>query len=518
MKRALVLLSIAVAGCLGSIGESGGGDEDPNGPSTSPATQATPLSLPLRPLTPFELARTLEDLFDDRATEVSALQPAQLRTPSEQIVGPETIWSGARADLLEEAMFAVAGRIAHGKLAGCADDACLQAFFASALPALYRRPIEDADTTKLVTAVHDLEPKLGRDEAMARAVEMALMSPDFLYLPAFGDPSRPISGGIELAPYELASRLSYLVWASAPDAKLLEAAKQDDLRTDAAIERETRRLLADPRAGRGIARFVHNWTGEINLASKPHADPAWTSELASDALSETSQHVSSWFTGSAPAFSSLLVSNSAFVSPNLASFYGPGAPGRVGLFTQASFLATHSTNSASSPTLRGKWFMERALCHSMGSPPANAAAMAPAFEPWMQTRDWHEKLQGTKGCNNCHGLMEPPGYVYEGFDAIGRARTTERDKPVRTNATLATGTDMDGTYAGPADFMAAASKSPTVRACFASNWLSHALGRGVNDAELPLIAAVSGALETDAREALVLITTSPAFRRAAKSD
>jgi hypothetical protein len=507
--RPLALL-LLVTGCTGAIGGADDPLAEPGQPSPPPtvATPAEPRSLPLRPLTAFELAQTISDLWGDRASEVAALSPSRLKAPAETMVSPETIWSGARADLLEDALYRVATRIAP-KLSGTPAE-----IFARELPRAFRRP--DADAARYLDLFTRLEPKLGRDDALARAFEAALLSPEFLYLTAIGD-------GSELTSLELASRLSYFIWASAPDAALLAA----DLRSDAIIERETRRMLLDPRAARGIARFVRNWTGAINLASVNRAAAEWTAELASDALTETDRYVESWFVGDRRAFDALIVGDSTFVSPRLAAFYGVESTGdgfmrvalpkeRVGLFTQASFLATHATESASSPTYRGKWFMERALCQGIGTPPPDAQAMAPKFEADMQTRDWHEALQKTKGCASCHSLMEPPGYVYEGFDAVGRARATEKGRPVRTDAVLLTGTDMDATYAGPRDFALAAGKSPTVRTCFASHFLTYAFGRSADEGDRALAEKAGAALATDVREAIVAITTSKSFRRTAQ--
>ena len=285
-------------------------------------------------------------------------------------------------------------------------------------------------------------------------------------------------------------------------------------------------MLADPRAARGMSRFVRNWTGIINLPSITRRDSAWTPALASDALGETDRYVAAWFDGDRRSFGALLNGTTTFVTPALAAFYGAPLSGegfqamplpdeRIGLLTQASFLAMYAVESASSPTLRGKWFMERALCQGMGAPPADALAMAPKFEPDMQTRDWHEALERTKGCAACHSRMEPPGYVFEGFDAIGRARTTEKGRPIRTDAKLATGSDMDLSFSGPRDFARAVGESATVRTCFSTHLLGYAFGRDTNPNDAALATAVSTALATDVREAIVILATSKAFRRAA---
>ncbi|MDQ3037534.1 MAG: DUF1592 domain-containing protein, partial [Myxococcota bacterium] len=382
----------------------------------------------------------------------------------------------------------------------------------------------EAGEAERIAGVYDvLAPEVGRRDALARAMQTIFLAPEFLYLTSIGR-----ADGAELLPYELASRLSFFLWAAPPDAALLDAASRDELREPAALEAHARRMVRDPRAGRSVARFVLGWTGALDLAAEPKRDPAWGSELLGDVLAETDLFVRDWWTSGAPSMRALFVADHTFVTPRLAALYGLPAPAsseptridgtssahRGGLLTQASFLAAHALDAAPSSTLRGHWFLERALCQEIGGAPAAANALAPRFEEGMTLREWHEAIETNPGCSGCHMRMEPLGYALERFDAIGRVRTEDHGRPVRTDATLRTSTELDGSYEGERDLSEAVGESPTVRACFARHWIAYALGRPATQAERELEARVGEALEHDAHEAAIAIVTAPAFRRA----
>jgi hypothetical protein len=154
------------------------------------------------------------------------------------------------------------------------------------------------------------------------------------------------------------------------------------------------------------------------------------------------------------------------------------------------------------------------ICLPIDGPPASALAMARAFTADMTTREWHEAIFATPGCNSCHSRLEPPGFAFETFDQIGRVRHEERGEPIRTHTTISSGTDLDGRYESEADFSEAIATSPVARDCFTRAWVQSAVGRPVSNADRRLLRDVSTALETDVHEAVVALVTSDAFRLA----
>ena len=510
-------------GCTGTIDAGAGGTS---------STPSLPQRVPLRQLTPAELDYALTDLLNDDTHLAMRLQPTRIFSGIETLPSAESAWVDSRSDALVETMYAVAFRATENdtQLAGCVSstgDACVTERLNALALRAYRRSLTAEELARFMRVVTELEGQVGRQEAIARSVQALLLTPDFLYLTAEGDHA----SGEDVTPNELASRLAFFLWASLPDDALLAAAARGDLGNAATREREVRRMLNDPRSGRAMARFVLGWTEAIELNQKTKADPMWTSALAQDAVGETDAFVQDWFRSDGNGFEQLFVSDHTFVTPRLAALYGFEVPagtadnqrvrvegtaarGRVGLLTQASFLAVHARDVASSPTLRGHWVITNALCQQIAGPPADAESRSPIRTSDMTTREWHEALETTSGCNGCHRRMEPPGYALENFDALGRNRDTDQGERVQTHTVLTTDSDLDGAYADASGLSEGMGQSLVVRRCFTRRWLSYALGRPVNTSDRVLVNEVANSLETDAQEAALRIATSAEFRRA----
>lgn len=315
-----------------------------------------------------------------------------------------------------------------------------------------------------------------------------------------------------------------------PDAELTAAAERDELREPAQLKAQMERMLTDPRAGRGLGRYVADWTGAINLSNKLKTDPSWSASLAYDALQETQLFSADWYRGSAPTFSGLFDSDSTFVTPALASLYGVPAAGegfnevsgtkaahRTGLLTQAGFLASHASISAPSPVMRGEWVLKRVLCQSIGAPPNDAQDKSPSRVPSDQNRDWYEKIAATDNCGGCHYRMNPPGYPFESYDSTGRYRSEDQGRPVRTDAKLTEQhLDLQGDYADAEAFARAVGQSQVARRCFTQGMFAYAIGRAPQLEDGPLLDAVATSLAEDAHAATISLVTSNAFRRASR--
>lgn len=489
---------------------------------------------PLRALTPYELQNSMKDLFGDDANELRALQPAAVKRGVEALGGDGFLFTGSRADQLEDLLYSIATRLSQGEgqygvCARAADDfSCLRAAYTEVLPRLYRHPVDAGQLEALVKIASDNVGLLGRQDAIARSLEGALLAPDFLYLTNLG-PEGTYPG--VMTPFELASRMAFTIWSSVPDAELVSAAAAGGLTEQAGIEAQAQRLLADPKSSRGISRFVLGWSDALSLASRNKGGVAeWTPEIASDALTETRSFVEAWWKGPNPTFANLLVADHTFVNARLASYYGLPAPagdgfqkvqlapgsGRGGLLTQATFLAATTGSAGTSPTQRGRWVQERGLCRIFNAPADTQAPDGPVHKDGDQVRDFHERLM-TAGCSTgCHMQLEPPGFVFEAYDGIGRTQTMEQGRPIRTDATLQTASDLDATYANAAGLIGAMSTSNDVRTCVASFFAAHGLGRNTTGNDAALTTSLQAALATDARQAMLLLVSSPTFRAAVK--
>lgn len=533
-SAAFVLATGGLAACTGYIGagdqrEDGAtGDDDGN---VDPLADS-PAPIPLRRLTPFEIDRSLAELLGDDSHAALGLYPDHAKARFET----DPRHQGMTREVLEAydgIVYAAAQRATTDldALLGCTStgvaDACTTSFVERFGKRAFSRALDDAEREKYLDIVRKLEPTHGKNEAIARAIEAILMSPSFLYLTAFGEPGIPETEDQPLQAHELAARLSFFLWGQVPDEALLDAAERGALATDEGLKQEAERLLADPRAAASAARFFAGWLDVVRLGSLPKSDPEWTAALRSSVERQTTAVVEAWFAAGVP-MSELLSSDTTLVDANLARLYGLAgdfggdlvsvsgtrAVGRDGLLGQASFLASHSMERSSSPTLRGKWVIERALCKPMGAPPAEALQNAPMLVQGMSTREWHEAIQAGGACAGCHDVMEPPGYLFEGFDAIGRARATDAGKPVRTDAVLTTGVDeIDGAHADARGLAAAMSTSETVRDCVAEQWLEYATGRDTSGEDAD-VAPVAEALATRGDATALTIVMSRSFRNA----
>lgn len=505
------LLVLLLLGCEGSISEPAGHPDRtptprPHGPTVQPR-------VPLRALTSFELRGALEALgFDGESA--ARLQPPSVPTGIETLTEP---WSGAQLELLEDAMLRAAGT---GSSSCAGDLSCTHDELLAIASRAFRRDLIADERTEILELHDALAPTLGADEARVRTLQRIFLSAEFLYLTA-GDASG------RLTDEELAARLAFFVTGSAPD----DALRAEDRLDDAALEAHARRLLDDPRAGSSLARFVVGWLGGLELSARTKLDDLWIAGLPSDAVAETRAFVSDWLAAETPRFEALFSADHTFVTPRLAELYGMPTPseehlvngvarldgsrahGRVGLLTQTTFLARHSGSKSSSPTLRGKWMLTRLLCQNVRPPPPEANAVEPEPTPGLTTREIHERLERADGCGECHRRMEPLGYAFEAFDSVGRARTHEGEREVDTRTTVTTLSDLDGSYADATELSDAVGRSADVRACFARHWVGYALGRGAVASDESLVTEVAEALEHDAREAVVRIVTSDAFRR-----
>lgn len=186
---------------------------------------------------------------------------------------------------------------------------------------------------------------------------------------------------------------------------------------------------------------------------------------------------------------------------------------RAGLITNPAFLAAHSHSNQSSPILRGRAIRERLFCQPLGDPPPEVAAVAPELDPSLTTRE-RVALHQTSGtaCAYCHRLIDGPGFSLEHFDALGRFRETENDKPIDARFELFN-TDVDGQLNGAVELAQRVGDSAAARACYATQWFRYSFGRSEQKADACSVERAVAALNDGAIEDLLLaLVASDAFR------
>jgi hypothetical protein len=303
----------------------------------------------------------------------------------------------------------------------------------------WRRPLAEADVDRLFAlfgaAVGAGEDFLG---AIQRLVRAMLSSLPFLYHVELDD--QPTSLTVHpLTPYELASRLSYLLWRTMPDDRLFTLAASGEIAKTDVLLAEAERMLADPRSGALVRALADNWWGARAVRERqfdPVLFPTWDDDLRDASIAETYLYLSE-FLQPGRSFLEFLTADMNFVNARLAQHYGfpaPAGPGfvrveerndqRKGYLGLAGFLAASGLPNRTSPTMRGVRVLESVLCSRLPPPPPDVPALLPEQNPSQTVRQYLEQLRSTQPvCGGCHKLMDPIGLGLEGFDAIGKQRT-----------------------------------------------------------------------------------------------
>jgi hypothetical protein len=358
----------------------------------------------------------------------------------------------------------------------------------------YRRPINEQELRRLLRFVDMAEKNRDSFETgIGLAMQAVLVSPHFLFRveidPKPNDPKaiHPISH------FELASRLSYFLWSSMPDDELFELAKKKTLREPEVLEKQVHRMLEDPRSRALVDNFAAQWLETRNLKDfKPDPDlfPAFDEKLRSAMLKETETYFEN-VVREDRSILDFIDSDYTYVNERLAKHYGltgikgeqfrrvslTGTP-RGGILTQATVLAVTSNPTRTSPVKRGKWILENILGTPPPPPPPGVEELKDDKEAMLSgsLRQRMEQHRANPTCASCHQRMDPLGFGFENFDAIGAWRTREGKHAIDPSGVLPGGE----TFKGPGELRAILKKRQDAFArCFAEKLLTYALGRGV---------------------------------------
>jgi hypothetical protein len=391
----------------------------------------------------------------------------------------------------------------------------------------YRRPLADDERDAITSLLLGKASATDFGAGVRLAVELMLQSPHFLYrpelAPAAGEPATPLSD------FEVATRLSYLVWASGPDDALLDAAAAGELATTDGLVAQAERMLDDAKASRGIASFHEQWLGLTTLATL-HKDtgafPEFDPELRAAMYAETLAFVEDVVRDGDGSFASLFTAQSSWINEPLAAIYGiegivgpelrrvelPAAE-RGGILTQPSMLAVLSDSVRSLPPRAGKHVQAHILCNAIAEPPADVDTTPPEVAPGTSTREAWEMKTSPAQCGACHEHINPIGFAFLNYDPIGRWRDEDGGGSIDASGTLA---DV-GTFANAVELGARIGESDKARACYVKHWLRYGLGRYEHERETCSTETVEHAFadaDGDIDTLVRALITSPAFRHA----
>ena len=506
--------------------------------ATCPTTAATPT--PLRRLTKFEYANTARNLLGVDTTPVNDLPADEVTEGFNNNAGVLTVSSlhAEKYVLVSEALAKAAVKNLSTLTGGCntttkGEDACATEFANSFGRRAFRRAVTDQDRQMLMAAYTAGKTGGSYAEGIEVMVRAALQSAHFLYRLETTAPANPSAPLVPISQYELATRLSFLIWGAGPDDALLDAAGRGELADKTAVATKARAMLADPKARVAITDFYNQWIGtsRLDIMTKSTSLFPQYSDAVRDAMkAETPAFVEYVLWSGDHKLSTLLTSPTAFVSSALAPIYGvsttsatpqmmslPAAQARAGILTQASFLAVQAHPDQTSPVLRGKFVRTKLMCQTVPPPPMDVDITPPAVTSAPTARDRftaHEMAGGS--CMNCHQLMDPIGFAFESFDAIGKYRTTENGATINLagNILAATDTSLNGTFTGVKELATKLAASDQVRDCVATQWFRYSTGRTEevpDGCSLTTLQDAFGASGGDLGELVVAMTQTDAF-------
>jgi hypothetical protein len=497
------------SGTPGSGGTSGGGTTD--------CTEPQAAVLPLRLLSESQFENTVLDIFR------VASSPAQ-----ESGQGLDDVALEQRANLAAAVASEAAANLSAWAPCTTASDGCGQQIIDVIGAKAYRHPLSDSERAEL-KALFDAG---SAEKDFATGVEWLLtgllQAPDFIYeivRPAAGETAGEVR---PLAAYEYASRLAYFIWDGPPDEALSSAAANSALDDPSGRDAEVARMLADPRASRGIAQFYTRWLGMKGFDEIARDAPGFDQELVGALETSLLMSATELYKAPNPNITSLFAGESYYLSDVLREFYGIAGAGadftatpmpgqaRRGILTHPAMMALLARPGESFPIGRGLYLLRNVLCQVISAPTGIVIPPQPPLQEGTSTRERLEAHTASPICQGCHALINPAGFAFEAFDEVGRFRTTDHGRMVDSSGVLALGvSDIDGSFATGDELLAKLGESQTVRACFAQKYLDFALARAVAesaDACSQQKLAESFGASGDLKGLIVAVAASDAFR------
>jgi hypothetical protein len=516
----------AALGCTGGISvpeTEGSGDGDGAG------VEVEAVRAGLRRLSQHEYDNTLRDLLRDEERPSGYFLPTDEKLPFDNNLEYQQA-SQALVEGLEFLASEAADRLLadvdrRAAVVGCtpqdaADADCFRSFVTTFGRRALRRPLADdevADYMELQAYSVETDDFY---TGVAMVVREMLQDPRLVYRVEIGTPVEGSPQLWRLDDWEVASRLSYLLWGSMPDDALFDRAQAGGLRTVDEVRAEAERMLAVPRALERIDRFHALWMGYEAI---PHGE-----ELTQAMRDETLALIRRVIFDDRRPWQDLFRLPETFIDDLLAEHYGLPAPGpdgpawvpygasgRGGLFSHGSYLSIGAKFNDTSPTIRGKAIRTRLLCQNIPPPPPIVDTDAPpeGEEGAVCKSDRYEQMAKSQ-CSGCHALMDPIGMGLEQFDSQGRFRATEPglpECPISGNGEIV----GVGTFRGPGELGELLTSAPEVNACAVRQLYRFAMGRNeLDDIDERLLASLGEDLGTaDFRfdELLLSIVADPSF-------
>ncbi len=513
-------------GPTASNAETGGGGSGTGGTAGEPPPYEPPVGM-LRRLTRTQFRNAMSDLLGVNV-DTSALDADSYHGEFATVGASTVVTSSRGVELYQTAVEAAVNDVfdddaRRTEFMGCtpvaADDACVRGFVEALGRRAWRRPLETAEIERLVGVARTADTELGSSVEGARWATVAMLaSPNFLYRPELGVPA---DGANRLTGYEMASRLSFLLWNSIPDEQLLDDAENGLLSTAVGIRTAAERLLDAPAGREAVAAFAEEYMRLDRVttqAKDPFLFPEYGSALQRGMVEDMRQVWTSVALDDDASILDVFSTTKVVANAELAELYGLDPAGldsdtfktfslpedgpRAGVLSKAGFLSQFANQVEGSPTLRGKFIREALMCKTVPTPPGNVALELPEPEESAPTtkRERLEMHRTEPTCAGCHGLMDPLGLPLESFDAVGRYRTTE------LGLTIDPSGEFDGVpVADSRELGTVLASSETVAGCITRKYYSYAMGHEERDVDETLVQELSDSFEASGHRLRSLI-------------
>lgn len=504
-------------------GSQPGGSGSPSAFACDRKAAVDPGPAPLQRLTPAQYAATAHDLFGSDL-ELADVLPAEasashigLAQPDPSLVDVENYAAAARR--VREHVESNVARFAPCTAGtdAAAARGCALRFLERLGPRIYRGALEGGDIEGLLTVFGVGYQGSRYASGIGLMVQAMLQAPRFLYRPELGDLALEREGAVPLTGYEVASRLSFAFWNSGPDEALLEAARTGVLDTSKGVAEQALRLSADPRAQQSFRDFLRVWFGLSDwdtVEKDPRVFPSWSEQAQAQLDIQSEAFFDAVLFKSDGTLGSLFgLDAAAFAPAGMEDWMGQGDGSAKGLLSLPALLSRHSKPTESFPIYRGLFVREQLLCQALPPPPNNVGD-PPEPATGVTSRERFEQHSSDPACRGCHTLIDPLGFAFENYDAIGRFRKLDEGHAIDASGQLV-GTDVDGPFADLAELSDLLASSETVRACTARQWFRFTMQRFEQTADGCSMRTLTEAFAESGEsfEALrTAIVQTPAFR------
>lgn len=486
-----------------------------------------------------ELGRLTKDQYNNTVSALlgDSLTPGESFLPDAQ-VGPFPTNAGvavpeAQLDKYAAAAEAAAQRAVKNlaQLVPCAsgsavDAACARQFIETFGSRAFRRPLQPPEVDRYLALFNTGVMGRASTDGIRLVVTAFLQSPHFLYHLEQSAISAQ-DGAAKLNEYELAARVSYFITGGPPDAELTAAASQGKVATNLATQAQ--RLLGTAAARASIER-LHLYLLGVDRVEQLQKDsalnPDFTPDVAKAMKAEAGHFASAVIFDGDHTLRSLLKGSFSVLEPALAPVYGLSpsqASGMVqlsnrsGILTLPAVLATYAHPNQTSPIKRGKFVRTNLLCQTLPTPPANVNINPPSPNPSLSTRDRFTAHRADPTCAGCHTLLDPLGFGFEAYDAIGKYRTMEGDLPIDDSGELIGSPEKAaGPFKGASELADKLLQAPELAACVTSQWSTFALARTVSDRDACSLVDIKQRFNDsggDLQQLALAIVQSQAFSR-----